>query len=107
LDGQVSGDNRHAHDGQDVHGCTAYRPPPVTDPATICGTRDNLAAQAAREPPGLESAHRSRQHTDRHDGTGIAFTTSGRSLLEAHDPRAALGTGYPVTIEYGEPITLL
>jgi len=43
----------------------------------------------------------------RHDGTGMTFTTDDRSLLDADDPQAAVGTHYPVTIEYGEPARLL
>jgi hypothetical protein len=37
-------------------------------------------------------------------GTGMTFTTDDRSLLDADDPQVALGTPYPVTIEYGEPV---
>ena len=40
----------------------------------------------------------------RHDGTGMTFTTDDRSLLDADDPQVALGTPYPVTVEYGEPV---
>lgn len=43
----------------------------------------------------------------RRDGTGMTFTTDDRSLLDAEDPQAGLGTPYPVTIEYGEPVVLL
>jgi hypothetical protein len=43
----------------------------------------------------------------RHDGTGISFTTTDRSLLDSRDPQAALETLYPVTIEFGErPVPL-
>jgi hypothetical protein len=32
------------------------------------------------------------------------FTTTDPELLEASDPRAALGSRYPVLIEYGGPV---
>jgi len=38
----------------------------------------------------------------RHDGTGVDFTTTDAVLLNAADPRAALGARYPVSIEYAE-----
>jgi hypothetical protein len=55
------------------------------------------------------TALRARLYTGgaRHDGTGMTFTTDDRSLLDADDPQVALGTVYPVNIEYGKPVTLL
>jgi hypothetical protein len=43
----------------------------------------------------------------RHDGTGLVATTTDPDLLEAIDPRAALGSRYPVTLTYGQPARLL
>jgi hypothetical protein len=64
---------------------------------------EELAADVRR----IVSEHRGQLTSGgaRHDGTGLDFTTTDRRLLEADDPQAALGTGYPVSIEYGEPAT--
>lgn len=40
-----------------------------------------------------------------HDGTGLVFTTEDPELLGVEDPQAALGTRFPVRIEYGERAT--
>jgi hypothetical protein len=62
-------------------------------------------AELTDEVKRIMYAQQSRIHSGgaRHDGTGMTFTTTDRSLMEAHDPQAALGSRYPVTIEYGEP----
>jgi hypothetical protein len=64
-------------------------------------------AELTAEMRRIMSGHRGQLHQGgaRYDGTGIDFTTTARRLLEADDPQAALGTRYPVSIEYGEPAT--
>lgn len=50
-------------------------------------------------PAGLNSGGACR------DGTGLVFTTEKADLLCVEDPQAALGTRFPVRIEYGERAT--
>ncbi len=37
-------------------------------------------------------------------GQGLEFSTLDRELVDAENPQAVLGTRYPVTIEYGQPV---
>lgn len=43
----------------------------------------------------------------RDDGAGISFRTTDAELLASDDPRQALGARYPVSLEFGGPLTLL
>jgi hypothetical protein len=64
---------------------------------------EELAAEMRR----IMSEHRGQFNSGgaRHGGTGIDFTTTDQTLLEAGNPQAALGTRYAISIKYGKRAT--
>ena len=63
-------------------------------------TAEELGAEARRVM--VEQSGRLSSGGARRDGSGLEFTTTDLELLGASHPEAALGSRYPVRIEYGE-----
>lgn len=70
-----------------------WRPAPYTR-AELIAERDRIMARFPQLNGGAPAS----------DGTRLWFTTTDPGLLEVSDPRAALGSGYPVLVEHGAPV---